>query len=264
MKAKSALIGIIIFIMLFEISIPSFAFTSPFIKSPEGVSSQNLYELKTSIVVNGVKLPTDEYPVGSHFTDNGKPCRDHRTGVCGYSSESQCNCKAYYNGVCLKAVQCYGYANYLYYRCFGSLGYSRQSFGNINLGSIPAGEVTVENFKELIKSCIPGSHLRVTYYKPDGRISNHSLIIMDWNEEGFTACECNLDAGCGVFVMRRAYKEYVPTLISVDFFSAPLMEIIIDRIRDFFNELYASITKFNLCLPEGKSSVLKPNALRDA
>ena len=244
--------------MVWELSIPAIAFNASFASEPQSnaLSAQSLYDLDTSIVVNGVNLPTEEYPVGSYFTDNGKGCNNHRTGVCGYASESQCNCKAYYNGVCLRAVQCYGYANYLYYRCFGSLGYRHDSFRNINLGTISSGQVTVAKFKELIEKCIPGSHLRVTYYKPDGRISNHSLIIMDWNEEGFSACECNLDAKCGVFVMRRAYEEYVPTLISVDFFSAPVIEIIIDRIRDFFNELYLSITKFNIFAPSKNKSFL--------
>lgn len=247
MKKTSKILSLVLAVlMIFELGAPAFAFDFPLSSYERESAGETLSDLRTSIVVNGVNLPTEEYPVGSYFTDSGKPCRDHRTGVCGYGSEDQCNCKAYYNGVCLRAVQCYGYANYLYYRCFGSLGYRHDSFKNVNLGTISAGNVTVENFKELIESCVPGSHLRVTYYKPDGvTISNHSLIIMDWNEEGFSACECNLDARCGVFVMRRSYEEYVPTLISVDFFSAPLKEIILSRIEDVFEIFRAFFARLN-------------------
>lgn len=206
----------------------------------EAVSSDTVYQpqdsvysLAKSITVNGVTIPTSEYPVGSYFTDNGKGCRDHRTGVCGNASEDMCNCKAFYNGTPLKAVQCYGYARYLYLRMFGDIGHEYHKLTNINLGSISSGNITTASFKELLKKGIPGSHLRVTYLKPDGKtVSNHSLIIMDWNEAGFSACECNLDAKCGVFVKQRPYSEFVPTLISVDFYCAPLWGIIEDRLAD--------------------------------
>ena len=206
----------------------------------EAIAPDSAYEtqdsvstLAESITVNGVTIPTSEFPVGSHFTDNGKGCYDHRTGVCGNASEDMCNCKAFYKGTPLKAVQCYGYARYLYLRMFGDIGHEYHKWSNINLGTIPKGNITVESFKELLKKGIPGSHLRVTYLKPDGKtISNHSLIIMDWNEAGFSACECNLDARCGVFVMQRPYSEFVPTLISVDFYCAPLWETFLDRISD--------------------------------
>ena len=206
----------------------------------EAIAPDSAYEtqdsvstLAESITVNDVTIPTSEVPVGSHFTDNGKGCYDHRTGVCGNASEDMCNCKAFYKGTPLKAVQCYGYARYLYLKMFGDIGHEYHKWTNINLGTISKGNITVESFKELLKKGIPGSHLRVTYLKPDGKtISNHSLIIMDWNEAGFSACECNLDARCGVFVMQRPYSEFVPTLISVDFYCAPLWETFLDRISD--------------------------------
>lgn len=184
-------------------------------------TSDNLNSLKLSAVIGGKKIPTEEYPVGSKFTDNGLGCTDHKTDVCGYEEEEMCNCKAYYNGTPLYAVQCYGYARYLYLYLFGYIGAPGDK-RNINLGSLPEGTVTVEAFKELFRNAKPGAQMRVTYLKPDGEtVSTHSLIILDWNDVGFSACEGNLDAQCGVFVKRRAFEEYVPTLISVDFFALP-------------------------------------------
>lgn len=180
-----------------------------------------LKSLKLSAVIGGKKIPTEEYPNDAKFTDTGLPCNDHKTGVCGHETEEMCNCKAFYNGTPLHAVQCYGYARYLYLYLFGHVGYPGSS-KNFVLGSLPEGTVTIEAFKDLFANAKPGAQMRVTYLKPDGvTISNHSLIILDWNEVGFSACEGNLDGGCGAYVRRRAYADYVPCLISVDFFHMP-------------------------------------------
>lgn len=181
----------------------------------------SLKTLKLSAVINGKKIPTEEFPNNTFFTDNGKGCTDHRTDVCGHETEDKCNCKAFYNGTPLYAVQCYGYARFLYLYVFGYVGLPG-SKKNYNLGSLSEGNVTLEAFKDLFEEAKPGAQMRVTYIKSDGvTISNHSLIILDWNETGFSACEGNLDAKCGTFVKRRSFESYVPTLISVDFFHMP-------------------------------------------
>ena len=166
-------------------------------------------------------LPTPEYPVGSYFTDNGMGCNDHRTGVCGWDTENYCNCKAFYNGVPLYSVQCYGFARYIYYECFGEIG-ATDSKTSTNIGSIPQGSVTEENFKALISKTKPGAHIRVRYIKADGvTVSTHSLIILDWNDVGFSVLESNVDGRCGVGVRRIAYSNYVPTVIRVEFLMMP-------------------------------------------
>lgn len=177
--------------------------------------------LALSVDVGGVKIPTDEFPVGSYFTDNGMRCNDHGTGSCGWDNESACNCKAFHNGVSLKAIQCYGYARYVYYSCFGDLGLSDSTVSS-NLGTLESGEITQESFKALIEQAQPGAHLRVQYIKANGySISTHSMIILDSNESGFSICEANADNKCGVSVRQLDYATFVPTLVSVNFLMMP-------------------------------------------
>ena len=180
-----------------------------------------LNSLALSVEVGDVKIPTDEFPVGSYFTDNGMPCTDHGTGVCGWENEELCNCKAFHNGVSLKAVQCYGYARYIYYNCFDDIGLS-DSNKSSNLGSLEKGTVTEESFKALIQRAKPGAHLRVQYIKANRySVSTHSMIILDWNESGFSVCEANADGKCGVSVRKFDYTSFVSSLVSVSFLMMP-------------------------------------------
>lgn len=177
--------------------------------------------LALSVEIGGVRIPTEEFPVGSYFTDSGLRCTDHGTGSCGWENEEACNCKAFHNGVSLKAIQCYGYARYIYYTCFGELGFS-DSATSTNLGSLGRGEVTQESFKALIQQARPGAHLRVQYITANGySISTHSMIILDSNENGFSVCEANADNKCGVSVRQIDYSTFVPTVVSVSFLMMP-------------------------------------------
>lgn len=190
--------------------------------SKESVTDYSgLDSLALSVEVGGVKIPTEEYPVGSYFTDSGMPCSDHGTGVCGWESEELCNCKAFHNGVSLNAVQCYGYARYIYYSCFDDIGMS-DSKNSSNIGSLEKGTVTEEAFKALIQQTKPGAHLRVQYIKANGySVSTHSMVILDWNESGFSVCEANADGKCGVSVRKFDYSSFVSTLVSVNFLMMP-------------------------------------------
>lgn len=182
---------------------------------------KGLESLKSTAKIGNKTIPTAEYPIGSYFTDNGEGCNDHRTGVCGWEDESLCNCKSSHNGVSLLSVQCYAYARYIYLECFGEIGISN-SKTSTNLGSIPSGEVTEENFKALIKQAKPGAQIRVHYIKSNGvTVSTHSMIILDSNENGFSVLESNIDGKCGIGTRKLSYSSYVPTLISVDFLLMP-------------------------------------------
>ncbi|MBQ3007679.1 MAG: DUF5050 domain-containing protein [Clostridia bacterium] len=186
-----------------------------------GNGNGDLSSLALTARVGEKTLPTPEYPVGSYFTDNGEGCTDHRTGVCGWETEGRCNCKAFYNGVPLKSVQCYAFARYIYNECFGEIG-ETDSETSTNIGSIPQGSVTEEGFKALISKTKPGAHIRVRYIKADGvTVSTHSLIILDWNDAGFSVLESNVDGQCGVGVRRIAYSDYVPKVIRVEYLMMP-------------------------------------------
>lgn len=181
----------------------------------------DLSSLAVTAKIGDVSLPTDEYPVGSYFTDSGEGCTDHRTGVCGWEAESLCNCKSSHNGVKLKSVQCFAFARYVYNECFGEIG-SVDSRTSTNIGTIPQGSVTEENFKALIRQTRPGAQIRVKYIKSDGvTISTHSMIILDWNDSGFSVLESNVDGKCGVGVRRIAFSQYLPTVLKVEYLMMP-------------------------------------------
>lgn len=183
--------------------------------------AQSVSSLALTARVGDKTIPTAEYPVGSYFTDNGEGCRDHGRGSCGWEDESLCNCKSFHNGESLLAVQCYGYARYVYYECFGEIG-NFDSKTSRSIGSLDKGSVTEESFKALIQQTEPGAHMRVKYLRSNGySVSSHSMIILDWNESGFSVCESNMDGRCGVSVRRIAYSEFVSTLVSVDFIMMP-------------------------------------------
>lgn len=182
---------------------------------------EDLSSLALTAKVGEKTIPTAEYPVGSYFTDSGEGCTDHRTGVCGWEYEEYCNCKAFHNGVSLKSVQCFAFARYVYNECFGEIG-TTDSKTSSSIGSIPKGSVTEESFKALIRQSKPGAHIRVRYIKADGvTVSTHSMIILDWNESGFSVLESNVDGKCGVGVRQIAYSSYVSNVISVEFFMMP-------------------------------------------
>lgn len=184
--------------------------------------SRSVATLNLTAKVGEKTIPTAEYPVGSYFTDNGEGCRDHGTGSCGWEDESLCNCKSFHNGESLLAVQCYGYARYIYYECFGEIG-NTDSETSRNIGSLEKGSVTEESFKALIRQTKPGAHIRVKYLRSNGySVSSHSMIILDWNESGFSVCESNMDGRCGVSARRIAYSDFVSTLVSVDFIMMPV------------------------------------------
>lgn len=186
-----------------------------------GSDEGDLSSLALTAKVGEKTLPTAEYPVGSFFTDSGNGCTDHRTGSCGWEYEGYCNCKAFHNGVSLKAVQCFAFARYVYYECFGEIG-TTDSKTSTNIGSIPKGSVTEESFKALISQTKPGAHIRVRYLKANGvTVSTHSMIILDWNESGFSVLESNVDGKCGVNVSRISYSSYVPKVVSVEFLMMP-------------------------------------------
>lgn len=181
----------------------------------------DLSSLALTAKVGEKTIPTAEFPVGSFFTDSGKGCTDHGTGSCGWEYEGYCNCKAFHNGVSLKAVQCYAFARYIFYECFGEIGMT-DSKTCTNIGSIPQGSVTEESFKALIGQTKPGAHIRVRYLKANGySVSTHSMIILDWNENGFSVLESNADGKCGVSVSRISYSSYVPKVVSVEFVMMP-------------------------------------------
>ena len=141
--------------------------------------------------VGDVTMPLPEYMPGSYFTKDGGPCDCHySSSINCVSSGSRCNCLRYvtYGGkkVDLQAVQCIGFARYVFMRLFGF----PDTYGNDHLyhslGSLNRGEVTTSAVKKLLSGAKPGAHIRFKLSS-----SQHSVIILSKNEKGFTVYHCN-------------------------------------------------------------------------
>lgn len=141
--------------------------------------------------VGDVTMPLEEYMPGSYFTKDGGPCDCHySSSINCVESGSRCNCLRYvtYDGkrVDLQAVQCIGFARYVFMRLFGF----PDTYGNDHLyhslGSLDRGEVTTAAVKELLSEAKPGAHIRFKLAN-----SQHSVIILSKSESGFTVYHCN-------------------------------------------------------------------------
>lgn len=141
--------------------------------------------------VGEVTMPLEEYMPGSYFTKDGGPCDCHySSSINCVKSGSRCNCLRYveYNGekVDLQAVQCIGFARYVFMRLFGF----PDTYGNdhlyYSLGSLSRGEVTTAAVKELLSDAKPGAHIRFKLSS-----SQHSVILLSKNDSGFTVYHCN-------------------------------------------------------------------------
>lgn len=141
-----------------------------------------------------------EYPPGSYFTNNGRPCSCHQQPTCCVTPYG-CNCKRMIDGVDLYAWQCFGYARYVFYRCFGFVDYAANESLYVNVGSIAAGEMNRENLRALLEKTKTGAHIRAR-----GR---HSMIFLNIDEDGFNVLHGNWDNRCGVYLTHFTWAQFV-------------------------------------------------------
>jgi hypothetical protein len=134
--------------------------------------------------VGAVTLPLAEYMPGSFFSKNGKACTCHNDPkIDCIESTNGCNCMRYWpSGVSsnyeidLLGAQCFAFARFVFYRCFGFIDHSYYS-GNLyyNVGSLSSGSVTANSVKELLMKTKTGAHVRLT------RGHSVSVFTMDDN-----------------------------------------------------------------------------------
>lgn len=144
------------------------------------------------VKVGCTTLPLKEYMPGSFFSKNGKACTCHYDpNIDCIASINGCNCMRYWpTGIeetCeidLLGAQCFAFARFIFYKCFGFIDHSFFSKGRYyNAGSIPPGAVTTGSAKELLTKAKTGAHVRLT--------RGHSVSILTMDEEHIVVYHCN-------------------------------------------------------------------------
>ena len=136
-------------------------------------------------------IPFREYMPGDYFTKNGSACTCHElSSIDCIASGVYCNCMRFVNidgqDVDLLSVQCIGFARYCFYRLFGFADTYLNTSLFYNAGTLSYGQVTATTVKNLISSVKPGAHIRFKLAS-----SEHSVILLSQNSEGFTVYQCN-------------------------------------------------------------------------
>lgn len=141
------------------------------------------------------------YGPGTYFTYNGKACTDHQTNSKCCTTARGCNCRRVLDdGTDLLAWQCFGFARYVFYTCFGFIDNASVSPGQyVSLGSIPAGQLTAANVKALLTQAKAGAHIRV---------SGHSLSVLSTDAKGITVIHANINDKCDVVLQTLTWERF--------------------------------------------------------
>lgn len=150
---------------------------------------------RSSYIINGKSVPHSAYHVGSYFNNTGSPTGTNSPGVTGISPcthHGNCN----YNGSCGctmfgGAIQCQGYANFIYRYIWPTLPAEAPSGGNVSYSDIPLGA--------WVQSDISGPN-------------THAWIIVSKSSSGFIIHEANRNGNCQVSSRYISYSSAQSTL----------------------------------------------------
>ena len=153
-----------------------------------------------------------DYPAGSYFTKNGKACNApggndcHSHRYCDWDPSNpnydSCNCKPYRN-----AIQCMGYAKYLYAENHKGANWGAAQYlyfdSTTSEGRAEAAKMLKNFFAKEIGVKHSNFHLRINN-------DNHSVIYTTWETDGINVVEANNPAGtCQVRKNFYTYEQLV-------------------------------------------------------
>ena len=140
--------------------------------------------------INGKTIPLSEWPVGSYWTTDGKPYE--------YGKNSS---KAFTDG----AIQCAGFAKYVYEQLWGNYKYG-QKVAAVTL------EGTSEDFKGINVGARINCDRRGSKIESEDdfttSIGNHSMILLSKTSSGIVVYECNHDDKCGIGMRTITYRNF--------------------------------------------------------
>ena len=125
------------------------------------------------------------YQPDDFFTDDYGLCKVHFTSF---------PCKDYYydgeKRIELKARQCYGFAEYAQYEMYGKTSKNDSAFFK-RTASVEPYHLTADELKDLVNEAGVGAHIRTGNTSTDSNPNNHSMIITEITDEGFSIIQCN-------------------------------------------------------------------------
>lgn len=144
------------------------------------------------VTVGTVTLPLAEYMPGTFFSKNGQACACHNDpNIDCVASINGCNCMRYWpTGIAstceidLLGAQCFAFARFVFYRCFGFIdhpSYSKDLYYSV--GSLAQGAVTANTVKELLMKTKTGAHVRLS--------RGHSISVFTMDEQYITVYHGN-------------------------------------------------------------------------
>lgn len=141
-------------------------------------------------------LPLEQYPDGSYFTYDGKPCTDH--DQCSW--ETECNCVNFD-----RAIQSMGFAKYVYFQVTG------RHVSSENSTEIDE-DITGETAKSALMGVPQGTYIAVT--QANG--VPHHMIAVGTDESSITVYQANYGGGCVVRVSDYTWEDFADRFPHLD------------------------------------------------
>ena len=143
-------------------------------------------------------LPLKQYPDGSYFTYDGKPCTDH--DQCSW--EVDCNCVNFD-----RAIQSMGFAKYVYFQVTGE---HVSLDDKINVDA----DITAETAKSTLMDAQLGTYIAVT----QSNDVPHFMTVVDTDENGITVYQANYGGGCVVRVSDYSWDDFAARFPHLDYY----------------------------------------------
>lgn len=144
-------------------------------------------------------LPLKDYPDGSYFTYDGKPCEDH--SECDWTGDD-CNCIKFD-----RAIQSVGFAKYVYFEVTGR---------HISLDN--KTDIDLDMTAESAKSCLMGAPVGTYVAAETNNELFHTMIVADSDKDGITVYQANYGGGCRVSLMTLTWAEFAERFTHLDYY----------------------------------------------
>lgn len=148
--------------------------------------SANPEETNNPVYAGKHMLPLSDYPDGSYFTVDGKPCESHAD--CYW--DGSCNCKVF-DG----SIQAFGFARYAYHEVHGKYLTEKTAVDK---------DITAESAKEMFSSLREGAYIGV-HTANDYR---HGLVVISADDKGITVYQANYGGKCVVTTPTYSWAEF--------------------------------------------------------
>ena len=167
---------------------------SPATSDPESATedkTESKPEVKTT-------LPLKEYPAGSYFTNDGKPCNDHDT--CNW--DSPCNCVIFD-----RSIQSVGFAKYAYFKVTGKHVYEAVKT-----------EINADIDEQSARANFKGLPCGTYFYVVTSNDKPHAMTVISSNDDSITVYQANYGGKCVVSAPTYTWKEFAARFPHIEYY----------------------------------------------